>query len=353
MPVHAGYLADDARYDAMPFRRAGNSGLQLPEISLGLWHNFGDTSPFQTQRDIARRAFDLGIIHFDLANNYGPPAGSAEENFGRIFAKDLKPYRDEIIISTKAGYDMQPGPYGEWGSRKYLLNSLDASLDRMGLDYVDVFYHHRPDPNTPLEETMGALASAVHSGKALYVAVSNYSPERTREAAAILAEFDAPLVLHQPSYSMFNRHIENPTNDDLYDGVQTESLLDAVGELGVGAIVFSPLQQGLLTDRYLTGKAPAGSRVARPDSPFLTEESISPVYLERVRALNEIAEARGQSLAQLAISWVLRDPRVTSALVGASSVKQLEDTYGALAAAPLTAAELAAIDQFAIDGTTR
>jgi len=353
MPVHPGYLADDARYDAMRYRRAGSSGLQLPEISLGLWHNFGDTSPFQTQRDIARRALDLGIIHFDLANNYGPPAGSAEENFGRIFAKDLKPYRDEIIISTKAGYDMQPGPYGEWGSRKYLLNSLDASLERMGLDYVDIFYHHRPDPNTPLEETMGALATAVHSGKALYAAVSNYSPERTREAAAILADMDAPLVLHQPSYSMFNRHIENPTHNDLYDGPQTESLLDVTGELGIGTIVFSPLQQGLLTNRYLTGKAPAGSRAARPDSPFLTAESISPVYLERARALNEIAEARGQSLAQLAISWVLRDPRVTSALVGASSVQQLEDTYGALAAAPLTAEELAAIDKYAIDGTTR
>jgi len=352
MAVHPGYLADDARYDSMPYRRAGTSGLQLPAISLGLWHNFGDTTPFQTQRDIARRAFDLGITHFDLANNYGPPAGSAEENFGRILAKDLAPYRDEIIISTKAGYDMQGGPYGDWGSRKYLLSSLDASLQRMGVDHVDVFYHHRPDPNTPLEETMSALATAVHSGKALYAAVSNYSPERTREAAEILAELDAPMVLHQPSYSMFNRHIEK-ADDDGYDGPQSESLLDVVGDLGIGTIVFSPLQQGLLTNRYLDGTAPAGSRAARSDSPFLSQDNISPVYLERARALNEIAEARGQSLAQLAISWVLRDPRITSALVGASSVKQLEDTVGALAAGPLTAEELAAIDKYAIDGTTR
>jgi L-glyceraldehyde 3-phosphate reductase len=337
----------------MRYRRAGRSGVDLPALSLGLWHNFGDTSPFQTQRDIATKAFDLGITHFDLANNYGPPGGSAEENFGRIVAKDLKPYRDEFLVSTKAGYGMQPGPYGDWGSRKYLLNSLDASLERMGLDYVDIFYHHRPDPNTPLEETMGALAAAVHSGKALYAAVSNYSPERMRAAAEILADLGTPMLLNQPSYSMFNRHIEDPLHVDAYDGAQSESLLDAAGDIGVGLIVFSPLQQGLLTNRYLSGKAPEGSRAARADAPFLSESNISSVYLERARGLNEIAEARGQTLAQLAIQWVLRDPRVTSALVGASSVAQLEDTVASLNAPPLTDAELTAIDKFAVDGTAR
>lgn len=347
MPIHDRYIAADNRFDQMKYRRAGNSGLMLPEISLGLWHNFGDTTPFQTQRDIARRAYDLGITHFDLANNYGPPYGSAEENFGRIFAKDFAPYRDDLIISTKAGYDMQPGPYGDHGSRKYLLSSLDASLKRMGLDYVDIFYHHRPDPATPLAETMGALASAVQSGKALYAAVSNYSPERTRHAAEIMADLGVPLVLHQPSYSIFNRHIENPAYVDNYDGPQHESLIDVLGELGIGTIVFSPLQQGLLTNRYLGGSAPAGSRAARPDSPFLTENNISETYLTKARALNDIASARRLSLAQLAIAWVLRDPRITSALIGASSVKQLEDTIGALRAEPLTADEIAAIDQIA------
>ncbi|WP_425955168.1 aldo/keto reductase [Xylanimonas sp. McL0601] len=353
MPIAPRYLADEARYASMTYRRTGRSGLDLPALSLGLWHNFGDTTPFQTQRDVARRAFDLGITHFDLANNYGPPYGSAEENFGRIFDKDLHPYRDELIISTKAGYDMLPGPYGDHGSRKYLLSSLDAALERMGLDYVDIFYHHRPDPATPLEETMGALAAAVHSGKALYVGVSNYSAARTREAAAILDDLGAPLLIHQPSYSMFNRHVENASLVDGYDGQQSESLLDVVEDLGVGTIVFSPLQQGLLTGRYLSGSAPEGSRAARPDSPFLSSSNISETYLERARALNEIAEGRGQSLAQLAVSWVLRDPRVTSALVGASSVAQLEDTVGALAAEPLTAEEIAAIDPFAVDGTGR
>ncbi len=352
MPTHPGYLAVEDRYSSMTYRRTGRSGIDLPALSLGLWHNFGDTTPFQTQRDVARRAFDLGITHFDLANNYGPPYGSAEENFGRIFDKDLHPYRDELIISTKAGYDMLPGPYGDHGSRKYLLSSLDASLDRMGLDYVDVFYHHRPDPATPLEETMGALAAAVHAGKALYVGVSNYSAARTREAAAILDDLGAPLLIHQPSYSMFNRHVENVV-EDAYDGQQSESLLDVVEDLGIGTIVFSPLAQGLLTGRYLSGSAPEGSRAARPDSPFLSEGNLSETYLSRARALNEIAEGRGQTLAQLAVSWVLRDSRVTSALVGASSVAQLEDTVGALAAAPLTDEEIAAIEPHAVDGTGR
>ncbi|ACZ29416.1 aldo/keto reductase [Xylanimonas cellulosilytica DSM 15894] len=353
MPIAPRYLAAEDRYATMTYRRTGRSGLDLPALSLGLWHNFGDTTPFQTQRDVARRAFDLGITHFDLANNYGPPYGSAEENFGRILEKDLHPYRDELIVSTKAGYDMLPGPYGDHGSRKYLLSSLDASLERMGLDYVDIFYHHRPDPSTPLEETMGALAAAVHSGKALYVGVSNYSAARTREAAQILDDLGAPLLIHQPSYSMFNRHVENASLVDGYDGQQSESLLDVVEDLGVGTIVFSPLQQGLLTGRYLSGSAPAGSRAARPDSPFLSASNLSETYLERAHALNEIAQGRDQSLAQLAVSWVLRDNRVTSALVGASSVAQLEDTVGALAAAPLTDEELAAIDPYAVDGTAR
>jgi L-glyceraldehyde 3-phosphate reductase len=337
----------------MTYRRCGRSGLDLPALSLGLWHNFGDTTPFETQRAILRRAFDLGITHLDLANNYGPPYGTADANFGRHLAADLRPYRDELVISTKAGYDMWPGPYGDHGSRKYLLSSLDQSLARMGLEYVDVFYHHRPDPATPLEETMGALASAVQQGKALYVGVSNYAASRTREAARILADLGVPLLIHQPSYSMFNRHVENAAADDAYDGRQTESLLDAVEELGMGAIVFSPLQQGLLTGRYLSGSAPEGSRAARTDSPFLSSSHLTETYLERARALDAIARERGQSLAQLALSWVLRDPRVTSALIGASSVAQLEESVGALAAAALTDDEIAAIEPHAVDGTGR
>ncbi|MBD7918465.1 aldo/keto reductase [Cellulomonas sp. Sa3CUA2] len=340
------YRAADDRYATMTYRRTGRSGLDLPALSLGLWHNFGDTAPFATQRDVLRRAVDLGITHLDLANNYGPQPGAAEENFGRHLAADLRPYRDELVISTKAGYDMWSGPYQDGGSRKYLLASLDASLRRMGLDYVDVFYHHRPDPSTPIEETMGALAHAVSSGKALYVGISNYSPSQTREAHAVLAEMGVRLLIHQPSYSMFNRHVE-----DVGAG-QHESLLDVVGELGLGTIVFSPLAQGLLTDKYLGGQAPAGSRAAGA-SPFLSQGALSPTYLARARALNEIAAGRGQSLAQLALSWVLRDERVTSALVGASSVAQLEDNVAALAAPPLTDDELAAIDEHAVDGTGR
>ncbi|MCL2595718.1 MAG: aldo/keto reductase [Promicromonosporaceae bacterium] len=351
MPIAPRYLADEARYQSMTYRRTGRSGIDLPALSLGLWHNFGDTTPFSTQRDVACRAFDLGITHFDLANNYGPPYGSAEENFGRLMVKDLAPYRDELIVSSKAGYDMLPGPYGDHGSRKYLLSSLDASLERMSLDYVDIFYSHRPDPATPLEETMGALATAVHSGKALYVGVSNYSAARTREAAAILDDLGVPLLIHQPNYSMFSRHIER-CNADAYDGQQTETLLDVLGDLGIGGIVYSPLQQGLLTNRYLDG-VPVGSRAGRPDSPFLSAANISETYLSRVRALNEIAVGRGQTLAQLAISWVLRDERVTSALIGASSVAQLVDTVGALATPPLTAEEVAAIEPHAVDGTGR
>ncbi|SME92364.1 L-glyceraldehyde 3-phosphate reductase [Cellulosimicrobium cellulans J34] len=344
MPLAPRYVAADDRYDSMTYRRTGRSGLDLPAISLGLWHNFGDVNPFDTQRAVLRRAFDLGITHFDLANNYGPPYGSAEENFGRHLAQDLGAYRDELVISSKAGYDMWPGPYGDGGSRKYLLSSLEQSLRRMNLDYVDVFYHHRPDPSTPLEESMRALHDAVQQGKALYVGVSNYSPARTREAAAILADLGTPLLIHQPSYSMLNRHVEDPAHDDPYDGVQSESLLDVVGDLGVGTIVFSPLQQGLLTDRYLSGSAPEGSRAARPDSPFLSERNLDEAYLERARALNEIAGDRGQTLAQLALTWVLRDDRVTSALVGASSVRQLESNVAALAAPALTADEVDAIE---------
>src|SRR5690606_13403106 len=301
----------------------------------------------ETQRAVLRRAFDLGITHFDLANNYGPPYGSAEQNFGRHLATDLGPYRDELVVSTKAGYDMWPGPYGDHGSRKYLLASLDQSLARTGLDYVDVFYHHRPDPATPLEETMGALAAAVAQGKALYVGVSNYSPARTREAARILADLGTPLLIHQPSYSMFNRHVEDPAHDDAYDGPQQESPLDVVGELGLGTLVFSPRQQGLLTGRYLSGAAPEGSRAARPDSPFLSSAALTEDYLERARALDGIARDRGQTLAQLALTWVLRDERVTSALIGASSVAQLEDNVRALDAGPLTDDEIAAIEPLA------
>jgi L-glyceraldehyde 3-phosphate reductase len=302
-------------------------------VSLGLWHNFGDVDRIETQRAILRRAFDLGVTHFDLANNYGPPPGSAEENFGRLFAEDLKAYRDEILVSTKAGYLMWDGPYGEWGSRKYLVSSVDASLRRMGLDHVDVFYHHRPDPETPLEETMGALDAAVRAGKALYVGVSSYSPEHTAQAAAILRDLGTPMLIHQPSYSMFNRWIEG-------------GLLDVLAEEGVGCIAFTALAQGLLTNRYLDG-VPADSRAAQGKS--LSTDHISDDNLARVRALNEIAAGRGQTLAQLALAWVLRDPRITSTLIGASSVAQLEDNVAAVQNLEFSDDELAAIDQHAVD----
>ncbi|GAA4154187.1 L-glyceraldehyde 3-phosphate reductase [Gryllotalpicola daejeonensis] len=350
------YSAAEDRYQSIPYRRVGRSGLKLPAVSLGLWQNFGDTTPLDTQRAILRRAFDLGVTHFDLANNYGPPAGSAETNFGRLFAEDFRPYRDELIISTKAGYKMFDGPYGEWGSRKYLLSSLDASLARMGLDYVDIFYSHRADPDTPLEETMGALDQAVRSGKALYAGISSYSPTRTREAVAILRELGTPALIHQPSYSMFNRWIEGSgsgedagAGDGDRDGdgdAGGESLLDVVGELGLGLIAFSPLAQGLLTSKYLNG-VPEGSRATK--APSWREGFLNDEVLGRVRALNGIAEARGQSLAQLAIAWVLRDERVTSALIGASSVAQLEDNLAALGRLDFTEAELAAIDEHAVD----
>jgi L-glyceraldehyde 3-phosphate reductase len=327
------YQADPTRYDRMTYNRSGRSGLKLPALSLGLWHNFGHERALDTQRAIVRRALDLGITHFDLANNYGPPAGSAETNFGRLLADDLAPYRDEMIVSTKAGYLMWPGPYGEWGSRKNLLASLDQSLGRLGLDYVDIFYSHRFDPETPLEETMGALATAVTSGKALYVGVSNYDPAQTREAARLLAGHGIPLTIHQPRYSMFDRHIE-------------DGLLPVLDEVGAGSIVFSPLAQGLLTDRYLDGTVPSGSRAAT--SRFLSAEGIDDDYLERARALNATASARGQSLAQLALTWVLRHPQVTSALIGASSVAQLEQNVAALDAPALTAEELDAIEPFAV-----
>jgi len=331
------YVAEPTRYDSVKFRRVGKSGLQLPEISLGLWHNFGDESKnLETQGAILRRAFDLGITHFDLANNYGPKPGSAETNFGAHFKRDFLPYRDELIISSKAGYDMWSGPYGAWGSRKYLIASADQSLKRMGLDYVDIFYSHRFDPNTPLEETMGALASLVQQGKALYAGVSNYSSEQTREAKRILAGMGVPLLIHQPRYSMFDRTVET-------------DLLDTLGIEGIGCIAFSPLAQGMLTDRYLTGVAPKGSRATRVAQ---LDEKITSTYLERAKALNDIAASRGQSLAQLALSWVLRRPQVTSALIGASSVKQLEQNFAAIESKPLTVAELAEIDKFAIHGTT-
>ena len=340
------YRAADDRYDTMTYRRCGRSGLDLPALSLGLWHNFGHTTPFETQRAVLHRAFDLGVTHLDLANNYGPPYGSAEENFGRHLAADLRPYRDELVISSKAGYDMWPGPYGDGGSRKYLLSSLDQSLARLGLEYVDIFYSHRPDPSVPIEETMGALHTAVTSGRALYAGISNYTPSQTRTAARVLADLGTPLLIHQPSYSMFNRHVELPEA-----GSAGETLLDVIGDLGIGAIVFSPLQQGLLTGRYLSGEVPAGSRATLGH--FLKPERISEPYLTRARALHEVAAGRGQSLAQLALSWVLRDARVTSALIGASSVAQLEDNVAALAAPPLTEEELAAIEPFAVDGTAR
>jgi L-glyceraldehyde 3-phosphate reductase len=328
------YLAAPDRYEATEYRRCGRSGLKLPPISLGLWQNFGDDRPLADSRAILRRAFDLGITHFDLANNYGPPYGSAEINFGRIFAEDFEPYRDELIISTKAGYDMWPGPYGEWGSRKYLLGSLDQSLKRMRLEYVDIFYSHRFDPETPLEETMTALDAAVRSGKARYVGISSYGPRRTEEAAQLLRDLGTPLLIHQPSYSMFNRWIE-------------DELLDVLDREGVGAIVFSPLAQGMLTDKYLNG-IPEDSRVRRGN--YFSSELLSDENLERVRSLNEIAQRRGQTLAQMAISWTLRDPRVTSALLGASSVRQLEQNVAALGADDFDAAELEEIDRYAVDG---
>lgn len=334
------YSAADNRYESMPYRRVGRSGLKLPAISLGLWHNFGDDKPFETQRAILRRAFDLGVTHFDLANNYGPPYGTAETNFGRHFQDDFKPYRDELIISSKAGYDMWPGPYGNWGSRKYLLASLDQSLTRMGLDYVDIFYSHRPDPETPLEETMGALDSAVRSGKALYAGISSYTPEQTLEAARILKEMGTPLLIHQPSYSMLNRWTENGT----------PNLYEALEQVGAGSIAFSPLAQGMLTDRYLNG-VPADSRAAQHKS--LDQGMITDENLGRIRGLNAIAGGRGQTLAQLAIAWILREQgkgsSVTSALVGASSVRQLEDTLAAVNNLDFTADELHAIDEFAME----
>jgi len=317
----------------MEYRRTGRSGLKLPAVSLGLWHNFGDDKPFETQRDILRRAFDLGITHFDLANNYGPPYGSAEKNFGRHLHADFRPYRDELVISTKAGYDMWPGPYGEWGSRKYLTASLDQSLQRMGLDYVDIFYSHRLDPQTPLEETMGALASAVRAGKALYVGISSYSPEKTVEAAAILRDLGTPLLIHQPSYSMLNRWIE-------------DGLLDALASVGAGCIGFSPLAQGMLTDRYLGG-VPEGSRASEHKS--LSTELLSSDNLDKIRALNDIAHGRGQSLAQMAIAWSIRDPRMTSVVLGASSVTQLENNVASLNNTSFSDEELAEIDKYATE----
>jgi len=326
------YDAAPNRYDSIPYRRCGRSGLLLPRISLGLWNNFGDDRDRSVQRDIVLRAFDLGVTHIDLANNYGPPPGSAERNFGEILASDLNPYRDELIISSKAGFDMWEGPYGEWGSRKYLLSSLDQSLSRMGLDYVDIFYSHRFDPDTPLEETMGALAHAIHSGKALYVGISNYDEEQTRRAYTILKDMGVTLLIHQPRYNLFDRRPEG-------------GLFDALVELGVGGIVYSPLAQGLATDRYLNG-IPSDSRVRTAN--WIDEKRINDTYLEHARALNDIALGRGQTLAQMALTWTMRHPGVTSALIGASSVAQLEDSLKAAHAEPLTAEELAAIDPHAI-----
>ena len=328
------YVPAEDRYDSMTYRRCGRSGILLPAVSLGLWQNFGDDRPFETQRAIVRRAFDLGITHFDLANNYGPPYGSAETNFARILHDDFRNHRDELLISTKAGWDMWPGPYGDLGSRKYLVASLDQSLLRLGLDYVDIFYHHHFDPDTPLEESVGALHTAVTSGRALYVGISSYSDQRTAEAVALLRQLGTPLLIHQPSYSMFNRWIE-------------DRLLDVLDAEGVGCIPFSVLAQGLLTDKYLQG-IPQGSRASRDGS--LTREMLNDENLARIRALNAIAVARGQSLAQMAIAWALRDPRVTSVLIGASSVVQLEQNVTALEALELTADEIAAIDRYAVDG---
>jgi L-glyceraldehyde 3-phosphate reductase len=328
------YVPAEDRYASMAYRRTGRSGLLLPPISLGLWHNFGHDRALDSQRAIVRRAFDRGITHFDLANNYGPPPGSAEENFGRLLATDLKPYRDELVISTKAGYDMWPGPYGEWGSRKYLLSSLDQSLERMGLDHVDIFYSHRFDPDTPLHETMGALDTAVRQGKALYAGISSYSAHRTEEAAQILRDLGTPVLIHQPSYSLLNRWIE-------------EDLLDVVEREGIGCIAFSPLAQGMLTDKYLGGAIPQGSRAAQDH--FLKQDMLTPEALAHVEALNALAQERGQTLAQMAIAWTLRDERVTSALIGASSVAQLDDSLGALDNLEFSDDELARIDQHAVD----
>jgi L-glyceraldehyde 3-phosphate reductase len=327
------YTAADDRYHHMRYRRSGRSGLQLPAITLGLWHNFGGDRPPETSRAILRRAFDLGVTHFDLANNYGPPYGAAEQTFGRVFHDDFRPYRDEILVSTKAGYDMWPGPYGEWGSRKYVLASLDQSLKRMGLEYVDIFYSHRFDPDTPLEETMGALDTAVRSGRALYAGISSYSPEKTREAHAILRELGTPLLIHQPSYSLLNRWIE-------------PELLDTLEELGVGCIGFSPLAQGMLTDKYLDG-IPENSRAAENTS--LSPDLLTEDTLAKIRGLNELAKSRGQSLAQMALAWTLRDPRMTSTLIGSSSVAQLEDSLGALQRLDFSDDELAEIDRYGTD----
>jgi L-glyceraldehyde 3-phosphate reductase len=328
------FVADDARYEKMRYRRSGRSGIELPMISLGFWQNFGDDRPLETQRAVMRRAFDLGITHFDLANNYGPPYGAAEVNAGRVLEQDFRPYRDELIISTKAGWDMWPGPYGDRGSRKYLLASLDQSLRRLGLDYVDILYSHRPDADTPLEETMGALHTAVQQGKALYVGISSYGPERTRQAAAILRDLGTPLLIHQPSYSMLNRWVE-------------DGLLDVLGEVGAGCIAFTALAQGLLTGKYLDG-VPTGSRASRDDS-TLPREILSEQRLGSLQGLNSIAARRGQSLAQLALSWVLRDPRLTSVVVGASSVQQLEENVTAVEQTEFSGEELAAIERLAAD----
>ena len=331
------YSATDDRYDHMTYNRTGRSGLKLPAISLGLWHNFGGESTLENARAMLRRAFDLGVTHFDLANNYGPPYGSAETTFGQLFKQDFKPYRDELIISSKAGYDMWPGPYGEWGSRKYLLASLDQSLQRMNLDYVDIFYSHRFDPDTPLEETMGALHSAVTQGKALYAGISSYSAEKTAEATRILRDMGTPLLIHQPSYSMFNRWVE-------------DGLLDTLAQEGVGCIVFSPLAQGLLSDKYLNG-IPEDSRANKSGS--LNKKVLSEENLQRIRALNDIAQGRGQSLAQMALAWVLRDPRVTSALIGASSVAQIEENVAALDKLDFSKDELDHIERYAQDGSLK
>jgi L-glyceraldehyde 3-phosphate reductase len=333
MDVFPAFQPAPDRYDSMTYRRSGRSGLHLPAVSLGFWHNFGDDMPLERQRAIVRRAVDLGITHLDLANNYGPPYGAAERNFGQLMKQDLRPLRDELVISSKAGYDMWPGPYGEWGSRKYLLASLDQSLSRLGLDYVDIFYSHRFDPETPLEETMGALASAVHSGKALYAGISSYSPEKTREAAALLGGLGVPLLIHQPSYSMLNRWVE-------------DGLLDVLEDEGVGCIAFSPLAQGMLTDRYLQG-IPTDSRAAQGKS--LSPDLLSDEAMAHIRRLNDIAGQRGQSLAQMALAWVLRDPRVTSVLIGASSVAQLEANVAALDNLTFLDEELAAIDGDAVE----
>lgn len=331
IPVEPEYRAAADRYDGkMPYIRSGRSGLKLPAVSLGLWHNFSGVDPIENSRAMLRRAFDLGITHFDLANNYGPPYGSAEETFGQIFRKDFLPYRDELLVSTKAGFEMWQGPYGEWGSRKYLLASLDQSLKRMGLEYVDIFYHHRPDPDTPLEETMGALDAAVRQGKALYVGISNYNAERTRQAAQILRDLGTPCLINQVSYSMLNRWVED------------DGLIDAAHEQGVGLIFFSPLAQGRLTDRYLNG-IPEDSRAGR-DKRFLKPEQITPEYLARARALNDIAQGRGQTLAEMALAWVLRHPAATSALIGASSVQQIEDDAASVRKLAFSDAELQAIE---------